>query len=176
MKYLTNDEIKRLFVPLVDLRDKLLIQLGLVLGCRVSEICNISLSDLKSDRIVLHDQKKNVLRDVIIDNSTKSLIEAYLHDQRQPTEYGRHKLFDFSTKTANRIIKHYFSLADIPADKAHWHTLRHTYIVHSLERGVPLNHIVEQTGDSIGTIISVYGRPSIDDRKAMIEDKGRYWE
>ena len=169
MKYLTKDEVQRLIVCIDDKRDKVLIQLGLVIGCRVSEIVTIDIKNIEPDRIKIWDEKKNVFRDVVIDSATRALLNDYLKDGWDPKPHVKHRLFYFSTKTANRILKRYCKSANIPDEKAHWHTLRHTYVVQSLDAGIPLNHIVEQTGDSPMTIIKIYGRPSIDSRLQMIE-------
>ena len=176
MKYLTKDEIRRLLVPINKNRDKLLIQLGLVTGCRVSEVVSIRLKNIHPDRIKVWDEKKDCHREVVIDGETRTMLEGYLNSAWKAKPHRHHQLFYFSAKTANRILKRWCEVAGIPKDKAHWHALRHTYIVQSLESGVPLNHIVEQTGDSPNTIISIYGRPGIDARKEMTDKIGAYWK
>lgn len=176
MKYLTKDEIGRLLVPIDNKRDKLLIQLGLVMGCRVSEVVTIRVKNISADRIRLWDEKKNVFRDAVIDSETKALIDEYLESEWEPQPHVAHQLFYFSTKTANRILKGWCKKAGIPKDKAHYHVLRHSYVIHSLDAGVPINHVCEQTGDSPVTIVREYGKPSIDARKQMLEAKGLYWK
>lgn len=174
-KYLTKDEISRLLVPTDNRRDKLLIQLGLSLGCRVSEIVNIRLKHIVSDRIRIWDEKKDEYRDCVIDKGTRKLMDDYLANAWEPKKHFPHRLFYFSTKTANRIFKRRCFETKTPHEKAHFHTLRHTYIIQSLDAGVPINHIVEQTGNTITTILQHYGTPSIDSRNAMMNDRGVYW-
>jgi integrase len=169
MKYLTKDEVQRLIVSIDNKRDLLLVQLGLVIGCRVSEIVTIDIKNIEPDRIKIWDEKKNVFRDVVIDSATREMLNRYLEDGWEPKPHVKHRLFYFSTKTANRILKRYCEKAGIPKEKAHWHTLRHTHIMDCLDSNVPINYIVEQTGDSPTTIINIYGRPSIDARLRMIE-------
>jgi len=176
MKYLTQDEIQSLLVCVDNKRDRLLIQLGLVLGCRVSEVVNIRLKNVLPDRITLWDEKKDTFREAVIDDETRGLLDGYLETEWEAKPHRPHLLFYFSCKTANRIVKRWFTEAGIPKEKAHWHALRHTYVVHSLEAGVPLNHICGQTGDSPNTIIKVYGWPSIDSRRQMMNAKGTYWK
>jgi len=175
MKYLTKDEIGRLLGRVDNKRDTVLIQMGLVLGCRVSEIVGIRLKAVKSDRITIWDEKKNVYRECVIDNETRELLEDYLRTEWTAEPHVPHQLFYFSTKTANRIFKRWCSETKIPDEKAHWHVLRHSYVIHSLDAGVPLNHVCAQTGDSPTTVIKIYGVPSIDARKKMIEERGAYW-
>jgi len=176
MKSLTKPEIGRLLVRIDNARDMLLIQMGLVLGCRVSEITSIRLKNIHPDRLVLWDEKKNTFRECVLDQETRGQLEDYLRSDWRPKPHRPHQLFYMSPKTVNRIVKRWFAAAAITAEKAHWHTLRHTYIVQSLEAGVPLNHIIEQTGDSPATILKVYGCPGIDSRRAMINERGRYWK
>jgi len=176
MKYLTKEEVRRLLVCIDEKRDKLLIQLGLVMGCRVSEVVSIRLKNILADRIKLWDEKNDRYREAVIDSETKSMLDDYLKAEWEPKKHYPHMLFYFSEKTANRIVKRWFKPAGIPDDKAQWHTLRHTYVVQSLDAGVPLNHICEQTGDSPNTIVQIYGRPSTDSRKGMLERIGAYWK
>lgn len=176
MKYLTKDEMKRLCVSIDNKRDRLLIQLGLVMGCRVSEVVAIRLKNISSDRIRLWDEKKDLFRECVIDSRTKKLLDEYLRSDWTPEPHARHQLFYFSTKTANRILKRWCEVARIPKDKAHYHALRHSYVIHSLDSGVPINHVCAQTGDSPGTIVRVYGEPSIDSRRQMIEKTGSFWK
>lgn len=176
MKYLTKDETQRLIVHIEGKRDNLLIQMGLILGCRVSEICSIEIKNIRSDCIKIWDEKKDRYREVVIDPKTKAMLEDYLATEWKPEPYEHHKLFYFSTKTANRIFKHYCELAEIPDDKRHWHTVRHTYVQMAIDQGVPLPDICEQTGDSPTTVIRIYGAPSIDNRLKHVAEKGRFWE
>lgn len=176
MKYLTRDEVKRLLVCIDNRRDKLLIQMGLVLGCRVSEIVSLRVKNISPDRVKLWDEKKDRYREAVMDSATRVMLEEFLRDEWSPKPHYPHKLFYFTEKTANRIVKRWFKAAGIPDEKAHWHTLRHTYVVQSLDSGVPLNHVCEQTGDSPNTIVRVYGRPSIDLRRAMLDRIGTYWK
>ena len=175
MKYLTSDEIERLLVSIDNERDALLIQLGLVLGCRVSEVVSIRLKHVTDDVIRIYDEKKDVYRDCVIDPVTSEDLDNYLKCGWKAEPHVPHQLFYFSTKTANRIFKKWCSVAKIPEEKAHWHTLRHTYVIQSLDAGVPINHVCEQTGDSPTTIINIYGRPSIGQRHKMQLEKGIYW-
>ena len=180
--YLTRDEVRRLLDSVDDKTDYLLIRMGLAIGPRVSEIIDIPLKNIEPDRIKLWDEKKNVYRDVIIDSETRKLLDLYLKSgwaqrRRKGQRADKHqRLFFMSAKTANRIVKHWFEVARIPDEKAHWHTLRHTYVYQSLEAGVPISHLCAQTGDSVTVLIQDYATPTIDSRLEIMEKRGRYWE
>ena len=176
MDSLTSDEIRKILVCVDNKRDGLLIQMGLTMGCRVSEICSIETKNIKPNGIKIWDEKKDCYREVVLDSDTSSLLQVYLEHDWKPKQHQHHKLFYFSPKTANRIFKRWCEKAVIEKKKAHWHTLRHTYIIHSLDADVPLNYICSQTGDTPNTVINVYGMPSWDKRVEMINQKGRYWK
>ena len=181
-EYLTKDEIGRLIDTVKGRRDILLFRIGLAIGPRVSEIADITLQGIQSDRLKIHDIKKKEYRDVVIDSETRELLGRYLKSEWEPRhrrgqKADRHeRLFYLSPKSINRIVKHWFKVAKIPDEKAHWHTLRHTYIYQSLEAGVPISHLCAQTGDSILVLIRDYGTPTIDSRNEVMEKRGRYWE
>jgi len=176
VKYLTKDEIRRVLVAVDNKRDRLLLQLGFILGCRVSEVVTIRLKNIMPDRLRLWDEKKNCFREAVIDEATRSQLECYLTEEWKPEPHRLHQLFYMSTKTANRVVKRWFAVAGIPKDRQHWHVVRHSYVIHSLEAGIAIGHIVAQTGDSPSTILRVYGVPSIDLRRQVINEKGCYWK
>lgn len=175
-KYLTQEETDRLLVRNGTKTDKLLIQLGLTLGCRVSEITSIRLKNIKGRQIKIWDEKKNEYRICVIDSKTQKLIKDYLaYEYKVPSGHKREyqKLFYFSNKTANRKIKAAFEDVGIPNEVPHrWHTLRHTYVRLTLDRmgSRGIQFVCEQTGDSPGTILGIYGIPSLDDRLKAAEE------
>lgn len=180
--YLTKDEMRKLIGCVKGQRDKLLFGIGLAIGPRVSEIADIQVKNISADRIKIWDEKKNVYRDVIIDQKTRKMLDRYIKTgwaprHRKGLSDDRHeRLFYMSPKTINRLVKYWFKKANIPAEKAHWHTLRHTYIYQSMEAGVPISHLIAQTGDSVEVLINDYGTPTIDSRLEIMESRGRYWE
>jgi site-specific recombinase XerD len=177
-KYLMPEEVERLLVRVEDPTDKILIQLGLSMGCRVSEIISIRLLSIKSRVIEIWDEKKDEYRHCVIDARTEEALKIYLRDHyKQPhgvrTDAAR--LFYFSDKTANRKIKAAFEKAEISREVPwRWHTLRHTYVRHMLDtmKDKAIQFICEQTGDSPRTILAEYGVPSIDERIAAANDTG----
>ena len=56
-------------------------------------------------------------------------------------------------------------------EKAHWHTLRHTYIVQSRLRGRDIKVVQQQTGDSLLTLLRVYSNLSNEDRLEICEER-----
>lgn len=176
-EYLTKDQVQKVLFHTSNPTEKMLVQLGLVLGCRVSEIVSIRLSDIGYCKVQIWDEKKDKHRLVVWDPETDIQLRAYMKNDLLPEPHTRkdhRRLFPICGRTVNNYLKGIFTRAGISLSLAHWHILRHTYVVQSLERGVPINHIVAQTGDSPVTILRVYGMPSIESRQEMI-DKKAYW-
>ena len=176
--YLTVDEVQNLLVRDASIEDKLLVQLGLSLGCRVSEIVSIRLKWINNQVIKIWDEKKDDFRHCVIDCDTASLLQEYLQNHyRVPHGYKREhqRVFYFSAKTANRRLKRAFMEVGIPSGDVvpwRWHTLRHTYVRRMLDRlqDRGIQFIVEQTGDTPATILTYYGVPSIDERLKVADN------
>ncbi|MCK5560255.1 MAG: site-specific integrase [Thermoplasmata archaeon] len=168
-KYLNITEIRCLLSEIDDLEDKCLITLGIDSGCRVSEITNISTSniDYDSQTIKIWDEKKDQWREIVVTKQTLQLIKMYLNNRVKKSP----KLFNFSYKTANRRLKKWCKIIGIPDNKAHWHTLRHTYIMQSRLRGRDIKAVQQQTGDSLLTLLRIYSNLSTNDRVRISEDK-----
>ena len=171
-----KDEVGSLLVRDTSKCDKLLIQLGLTLGCRVSEMTSLRIRNIRGRLIKIWDEKKDEYRICVVDEGTASLLQDYLAtDYTVPSGYRRdhQRLFYFSNRTANRKIKAAFAEIGVPDDVPHrWHTLRHTYMRMTLDRiGTPeaIQIVSEQTGDSPATILGIYGIPSLEERLKMAE-------
>jgi len=167
-KYLTSNEIERLLSIIDNIEDKCLITLGIDSGCRVSEVISIQTSNIDSDRqtIKIWDEKKDTWREVVITKSTLQLILMHLNAKTIQTP----NLFDFSYKTANRRLKKWILRANIDPKKAHWHALRHTYVVQSRLKGRDIKAVQQQTGDSLLTLLRVYSNLSVEDRVKISEE------
>jgi len=182
-KYLTHDETKRLLVTDLGSTDNLFIQIGVMTGCRVSEITNLLIRNIMGQFIKIWDEKKDEYRLVVIDTATMGDIYAYLELDYKPlrgVKVKDRKLFNFSNRTANRKIKKAFCKIEIPEDVPYrWHTLRHTFVRLSLDRmgARGIQFVCAQTGDSAQTILAIYGIPSLDSRCKEIESFGKgFWD
>lgn len=172
MNYLNKEEIKRLLSIIDNLQDKCLITLGIDLGCRVSEIINIKLTDIELDKqiIKIWDEKKNQIRICTITRETAQLVKMLLNSRKKQSPL----LFSFSYKTANRRVKYWCKKAWIVRKNnrlIRWHMLRHTYCVQSISVGRPIKLICQQTGDTELSILKYYNNFSEEDRVKISEDK-----
>ena len=175
-KYLTTEEVERLLVRTSDPTDRLLIQLGLTIGCRVSEVLSIKLISISGRVVEIWDEKKDEYRHGVIAKGTAEALADYLTNHYQaPTGVRKdfQTLFHFSGKTVNRRVKKWFEVADVSREVPwRWHTLRHTYVRRMLDamKDRSIQFICEQTGDSPQTILKYYGVPSLEERLQVAED------
>lgn len=175
--YLTRDEMDSLLVRDSSPTDRLLIQLGLSLGCRVSEIVSLKVRNIRGRIMKIFDVKKNMYRECVIDSDTEALLKDYLENHYTiPRGHRREiqRLFYFSERTANRKVQKAFQEVGITKDiiRPRWHVLRHSYIKHVLsemkDRGLQI--AVAQTGDTPETILRHYGIPSLDERLEVADE------
>ena len=168
-KYLTEREIEGLLSVIDNIEDKALITLGIDSGGRVSEVVGILTSNINHERqtIKIWDEKKDQWREWVVTKPTMQLIRMYLNSRQKKDP----RLFPFSYKTANRRLKRWCEVAEIPKEKAHWHTLRHTYIVQSRLRGRDIKAVQQQTGDSLLTLLRIYSNLSNEDRIKISESR-----
>ena len=52
-----------------------------------------------------------------------------------------------------------------------WHAIRHTYISLSRELGVPMEIVIQNTGDTAATILKYYSKPSPEFIRKTIQEK-----
>lgn len=168
-KYLTQSEIQRILSVIHDEENRLLFLLGLDLGARVSEIVGLRWDCINWSNkfITVYDEKKDCWRTCTVSPATWQLLRS----KKGKVDTRREKLvFPMSAKTLNRRIKQWAKDANITI-RVRWHTLRHTHIVQARRAGRDWNEISQQTGDTVATLIQVYGRLSIEDRVELAEKK-----
>ncbi len=174
-KYLTTDELKRLNSALPENRKGLIIQLGLELGCRVSEITHLRVKLIRERVVEIYDEKKNCYRDCVISEMTATALHRFVEKHRARRGYSHEKQLVFyeCERTVNNWLKEIFAVAKIPLEKAHWHTLRHTFI----RRAMPkwgIKAVEQQTGDSATTLLKYYSELTTDDRLKLIDSAPIY--
>lgn len=116
-------------------------------GLRVSEVCNLTESDfeLKGGRILIRQAKGKKDRITALGKSFKPKFLKYIPINLTPRSLQR------SFKTALR-------LAGIEREGLTFHSLRHSFAVRLLERGMALNELQMLLGHSNLSTTSIYVR------------------
>lgn len=142
-KVIDKDFLLNRISKIQNLKHKAIISLTFGTGMRVSEICNLKISDVDSNRMTITIYQAKGKKDRIVPLSHKNLEllrEYYL--AYKPKDYlfnGQFQL-KYSPTSCNAIVKQYLG------KDYHFHLLRHSYATTLLESGVDLRYIQNLLG------------------------------
>lgn len=136
-------------------KHKAIISLAYSTGMRVSEVCNLKISDIDSKRMIITIRQSKGKKDRLVPLSEKIL--GILRDyfvEYKPQEYlfnGQSNLdLRYSHTSCNEIVKKYLG------KKYHFHLLRHSNATALLEAGTDLRIIQKHLGHSSSKTTEVY--------------------
>ncbi len=154
IKYLSPDEVKKLFKKIEGNRDKALFYLMYLYGLRCSEAVRLTMQDLRmnDDRVFIRASKNGISRENILDKTAKKLLSVYLKEREEILKKSKvrnesdslflsRKLGQLTTTQIYRLYHNYSTSAKLPEDKRHPHTLRHSIAVHMADSGVPVERV-----------------------------------
>lgn len=159
---LSVDEVSRLIDATKNLKHKAIIVTIYSCGLRLSELINLKITDIQSDRnlLLIRNAKGKKDRTTILAAGTLSLLRKY-YTLYKPKEYLFEGQFggQYSGKSVQNIIKQ--GLAEAKINKpASTHTLRHSFATHLLENGTDLRYIQVLLGHSSPKTTEIYTRVS----------------
>jgi len=161
IKYLTSDEFNRLMSSfeigerkfLEDTkkqnfkffkRDKLIFLLAYECGLRASEISRLRVEDFHENSKELFCRRLKGSRNntIRLTNKTSNLLKEYIKESGNSSNiFISRKGTPLSRQHLTRLCKKYFSLVDIPREKQHFHTLKHTAGVHLADHGLDIKEV-----------------------------------
>ncbi len=179
--FMTKSEVKALLsLPDVEtfegLRDYLILELFYATGIRVSELINIKTSDVNLNSGTLtvlgKGNKKRVLPlpGIVIEDIRRYLQQIEVQDSVKQ-EYNRYlfvkeKKEPFTRQQVATIVQNYIKkVAD--TEKAHPHSLRHTFATHLLDSGADLMSVKELLGHSNLGTTEIYTHVSAEHLKRI---------
>lgn len=157
--YLTQEEIEELFDSIkedniYELRDKCIFELLYSSGLRISEACNLKISDcdLKGMSLVV-EGKGGRQRLVPFGEKSLEILEKYLKESRPMIIKKRECDYLFVSKKGSfinrksvwRLLNHYLERTGI-TKKVTPHTLRHSFATHLIENHADLKAVQELLG------------------------------
>jgi len=189
--YLLPKQVKRLVAVAKTLRDILLVLIPWRTGIRVGELIRIRVPDVDFvNRAILIKVQKMRKRDgkalerrrlVPIDQGTLDMIKEYL-EWRKRFPYKGDLLFPITRQRVNQIYWKLAKRAGIEEigdptiskhRKLHPHTLRHSFAIHAVKRGMRIERLQKILGHQSPTTTSVYLQFSLVD---LHEDYDKIWE
>ena len=140
-------------------KHKAIIALAYSTGMRVSEVCNLKITDIDSKRMIINIFQSKGKKDRIVALSDKVLqiLRAYYTDYN-PREYLFNGQFElkYSPKSCNNIVKQYLG------KEYHFHQLRHSNATALLESGVDLRIIQSLLGHTSVKTTEIYTHVSVN--------------
>ncbi len=134
-------------------KHKAIIALAYSTGMRVSEVCNLKISDIDSKRMIITIRQSKGRKDRIVGLSEKILdiLRLYFKEYK-PKEYLFNGQFDlqYSHTSCNQIVKKYLG------KNYHFHLLRHSNATALLEAGTDLRYIQQHLGHSSSKTTEIY--------------------
>ena len=172
-KYIPAPILKRLYEVVDNPRDRAYIMYHAETGLRVSDVVNTERVhvDFQNFKTYTYDHKKDTWRYIYWPEKLKPVLKMWLVERNNQSIKDK-RLFPFSEKTANRILKNWckiinFQYASIVS--SHW--LRHTFIRLSRKANRDIKAVQQNTGDTIKTILEWYSDLSSEDMTYEIEEK-----
>lgn len=159
---LSEEEIASILSVTTNLKHKSILVTIYSCGLRLSELLNLKITDIQSDRhlLLVRDAKGNKDRNTILSDTTLQLLRKY-YLAYKPKEY----LFEgpgggpYSGKSVQNILQRSLTLAKI-CRHASPHTLRHSFATHLLENGTDLRYIQTLLGHSSPKTTEIYAQVS----------------
>ena len=150
-KVLGENELSRLFRAVSNIKHKAILFTAYSAGLRVSEVVNLKLEDVDSDRMQLFIKCSKGKKDryVTLSPILLDILRSYIvKNEQRPFKY----LFEsdqpgvaYCSRSAQRV----FQLARLAAGirkEVSFHSLRHSFATHLLEKGIDVTYIQEILG------------------------------
>lgn len=153
IKYLTEEELTRLFQVITSPRDRAIFRLAWRRGLRAGEVALLQLQDYRADagRLFIHRLKKgkrDTSGEYILTSLERSDLKAWL--KIRGSEAG--PIFTtrlgsgISQQMLDVLMKQYCAASRIQIEKSHFHALRHSCAVSMLEHGEDIALIKDHLG------------------------------
>lgn len=169
-KVLSKEEVFKIIDATENLKHKTLLALIYSAGLRISEALNMKLTDIDSERMLIHVKNAKGKKDRYTLLSDKVLVllrEYYL--VYKPTDflfYGHFRSM-YASRSAQLVLKNAAKKAGIQKDIT-LHTLRHSFATHLLENGTDLRYIQDLLGHSSPKTTMIYTHVSNDSLKKIV--------
>lgn len=150
-RVLGENELSRLFRSLTNLKHKAILFTAYSAGLRVSEVVNLKLQDVDSDRMQLFIQCSKGKKDryVTLSPVLLDILRAYIQQgERRPIKYLFESLqpgMPYCSRSAQRVFQMAKQMAGIQKEVS-FHSMRHSFATHLLEKGIDVVYIRDILG------------------------------
>lgn len=162
IKYMTPEEIERLFRVVTDVRDRAIFRVIYHRGLRVSELGMLEMSGYRAaaGRLYVHRLKEGHSGEYSLTDMESRALKAWVKergDEPGPI-FTSNRDTAISRQMLDVLVKKYCKLAKIPGDKAHCHALRHSCATSLLERGQDISVVQDHLGHANIANTAIYAK------------------
>jgi integrase/recombinase XerD len=156
---LSKNEVKAILEAPTNLKHRAMLSLIYACGLRRSELLNLTLRDVLSDRNLLFIRQSKGKKDRVVPIGKKiiEMLREY-YKAYKPKVWlfeGQHAGEAYSERSLQLVLKQALFKAGIPKPASlHW--LRHSYATHLLESGTDLRYIQQLLGHSSSKTTEIY--------------------
>jgi site-specific recombinase XerD len=156
-KVISEEKIIDYIINLKNLKHKAILLLSYSAGLRVSEVINLQVTDIDSQRmqIAINGAKGKKDRRVPLSKTILEILREY-YKTYKPKFWlfeGQQKGEKYCTRSAQLIFKQTYKQANLPPSVS-FHSLRHSYATHLLDNGTDIKYIQDLLGhNSIKTTL-----------------------
>ncbi|MFI3263335.1 MAG: site-specific tyrosine recombinase XerD [Rikenellaceae bacterium] len=173
LKVVNSIELK----TILDYRNRAILDVMYSCGLRVTEVCNLKISDLFfNDGFIRVIGKGDKQRLVPVNNKMIKSVNDYLELRNESTVYYKSEDILFLNRRGKQlsrimifnIVKTYVELAGIHK-KVSPHTFRHSFATHLLKGGVDIRFVQEMLGHESITTTEIYTHLDLEHKRAIVE-------
>jgi len=149
-KYLTKEEVKRLFKVIKSSRDRAIFAVTYFRGLRASEIGRLHTSALKlsQKRLFVRRLKGSIAAEFLLSDLEVKLLRAWMKERGDHAGviFPSNRRKGISRQQIFVLMRKYCELAGVGTEKAHPHSLKHSLGTHALKSGMSLLQVKNLLG------------------------------
>jgi len=190
IKYIDVEKISEMIHKAENKRDQLIMKIFFATFCRSNELRQIRISDINFSRgnikFRAETTKTKKPRIAVIPKELVEDIKSFIgknKEDRYLFETRQSELI--SNKRIQQIIRKYAddiginTIYNVSKDNRKLssvtpHTLRHSAIIHALDKGIPQTAVMQQSGHTSLSSFQIYTQFSVEDRRKLFNDRGFY--
>ena len=179
IKYLTAEELQRLFAVIKSPRDRAIFRIAYHRGLRAREVGMLQMSHYRvaAERLYVTRLKHGNSGEYGLTSIEVRVLRAWLKDRGDAhgAIFLSKKRRPISQQMLDVLMKDYCRAARIPAEKAHFHALRHSCATSLLDRGRDIAEIKDWLGHCNIANTDIYARIT-NARRDRISNELRDWK
>ena len=157
---LTEKEVAKIIDVLDNLKHKALLSIIYAAGLKLSDVLYMKVSevDFEKKEIIILPSKSEKGRTLMLPKKLIPILKAYLEKYKpQDLFFGGENGKTYSPRSVQLVFQQALTKAKIEKD-ASVHTLRHSYAVHCLERGMDIHLLQEILGHKYLQTTAIYNQ------------------